>query len=217
MTDLLAPSTATAAAAARVVTVTDTARQTVLAARADERDAESLALWMEATAGADGRYRYDMWFQPRAEATAGDEVLDAGEGLSIVVLAASVPRLKGATLDVANDGSGLVLLNPNEPAGPAPARALPPVSGLESVLAQRVHAVLVEQVNPQIASHGGFAELVAVETDTIWLRMGGGCQGCAMSKATLRQGIEVAIKDAVPEVVNVIDVTDHQSGDNPYY
>ncbi len=217
MTDLLAPSAESAAAAARLVTVTGTARATVLAARADERDAETLALWMEAATAPNGRYRYDMWFQPVAEAGPGDEVVDAGEGLSVVVLAASVAKLRGATLDVAGDGSGLVLMNPNEPAGPAPARPAPAQADLSSPLAMRVQAVLIEQVNPQIASHGGYAELVAVEADTIWLRMGGGCQGCAMSKATLRQGIEVAIKDAVPEVVHVIDVTDHQSGDNPYY
>ena len=84
-------------------------------------------------------------------------------------------------------------------------------------MAQRVAQVLEQQINPSIASHGGFAELVAVEGDTAYLRMGGGCQGCGMAKVTLSQGIEVAIKDAVPEITRVVDVTDHSSGDNPYY
>ena len=77
--------------------------------------------------------------------------------------------------------------------------------------------VIETQVNPSIASHGGFATLVSVDVDTVFLTMGGGCQGCAMSKATLRQGIEVAIKQNVPEIAHVIDVTDHATGATPYY
>ena len=77
--------------------------------------------------------------------------------------------------------------------------------------------VLEEQINPAIASHGGYAELVAVEDSIAYLRMGGGCQGCGMAAVTLSQGIEVAILDTVPEISEVVDVTDHASGDNPYY
>lgn len=217
MTDLLAASNESAAAVARIITVTDAARSTVLGARADEADSAVLALWMEVGAAPGGKFRYDMWFQPVADAGADDARIDAGEGLTLVVPAASVPKLRGATLDLAADGSGMVLLNPNEPSSAPPPSRPAPQADLSTPLAQRVHAVLVEQVNPQIASHGGYAELVAAEGDTVWLRMGGGCQGCAMSKATLRQGIEVSIKDAVPEITTVIDVTDHQSGDSPYY
>jgi Fe/S biogenesis protein NfuA len=84
-------------------------------------------------------------------------------------------------------------------------------------VAQRVTQVIEHQINPSIASHGGRAELVAVEEGTAFLRLGGGCQGCAMASVTLTQGIKVAITDAVPEVTEVVDVTDHQSGDNPYF
>ena len=73
------------------------------------------------------------------------------------------------------------------------------------------------QINPQIAAHGGFAELVAVEGSIAYLRMGGGCQGCGMAAVTLSQGIEVAILDSVPEITEVVDVTDHAGGTNPYY
>jgi Fe/S biogenesis protein NfuA len=72
-------------------------------------------------------------------------------------------------------------------------------------------------VNPSIAAHGGTAQLVAVEDDTAYLRLGGGCVGCGMAAVTLSQGISVAIKQAVPEITNVVDVTDHASGTNPYY
>ena len=84
-------------------------------------------------------------------------------------------------------------------------------------MAQRVIQVLEQQVNPTIAAHGGRAELVAVEQATAYLRLGGGCQGCAMATVTLSQGIERAIIQAVPEITSVVDVTEHQSGTNPYF
>jgi Fe/S biogenesis protein NfuA len=77
--------------------------------------------------------------------------------------------------------------------------------------------VLERQINPSIAAHGGHAELVAVEDEVAYLRLSGGCQGCGMATVTLSQGIEVAIRDAVPEITRVVDVTDHASGDNPYF
>jgi len=81
----------------------------------------------------------------------------------------------------------------------------------------KVVEVLAVQINPQIAAHGGFAELVAVDGSIAYLRMGGGCQGCGMAAVTLSQGIEVAILDSVPEITEVVDVTDHAGGTNPYY
>ena len=75
----------------------------------------------------------------------------------------------------------------------------------------------MEAINPSLASHGGYADLVGVEDTTVFLSMGGGCQGCAMSAATLREGIQVAIKEAIPEVTEIVDATDHAAGDNPFY
>ena len=77
--------------------------------------------------------------------------------------------------------------------------------------------LLEQPINPSLASHGGFASLVGVEDTKVFLTMGGGCQGCAMSAATLREGIQVAIKEAIPEVTEVIDATDHDAGENPFY
>ncbi|MBI4260849.1 MAG: NifU family protein [Actinobacteria bacterium] len=88
---------------------------------------------------------------------------------------------------------------------------------LSGDVAQRVAQVLDMAINPSIASHGGRAELVAVEDDTAFLRLSGGCQGCGMASVTLTQGIRVAITEAVPEIANVVDVTDHASGTNPYF
>ncbi|MDQ1429789.1 MAG: Fe/S biosis protein NfuA, partial [Actinomycetota bacterium] len=92
-----------------------------------------------------------------------------------------------------------------------------PPADLSGDVPQRVIAVLEQQINPAIASHGGHAELVAVEDNIAYLRLSGGCQGCGMASVTLSQGIEVAILDTVPEITEVIDVTDHATGSNPYY
>src|SRR3990170_4874518 len=88
---------------------------------------------------------------------------------------------------------------------------------LSGDVAQRVMMVLDRQINPSIAAHGGHAELVGVEEGTAYLRLGGGCQGCSMATVTLGQGIEVAIKELVPEITRVLDVTDHASGTSPYF
>ena len=114
----------------------------------------------------------------------------------------------------------MVINNPNRPpdprAGASPGMGRPPAD-LSGEVAQRVMQVLEQQINPSIAAHGGAAELVAVEDDVAYLRLGGGCQGCGIASVTLTQGIEVAIRDAVPEMARVVDVTDHASGTNPYF
>jgi Fe/S biogenesis protein NfuA len=207
---------ASSATSTDVITVTPQALAMVIDARSGEADAETLSLWLEATPAAGGKFRYDMWFEPTA-AAAADAVVVTLEGVSLVVPAASVPRLSGSTLDLATDGSGMVLINPNEAAEAPRPSAIAEGADLSSDLAKEILQVIETQVNPSIASHGGYAQLVGAEGDTVWIRMGGGCQGCASSKLTLRQGIEVAIKQAVPAIVNVVDVTDHQAGDNPYY
>ena len=216
MSETLVPSPTTDAATDTVLTITDGALATILEARAGEIDATSLSLWLEVSGTAQGRFQYDMYFQPTSEAVETDTIIARGE-LTVVIPAASLDRIVGSTLDLASDGSGMVLSNPNEPKRPEPAPA-PVLSGsLEGPLAARIIEVIETKVNPSIASHGGYATLLSVDNDTVFITMGGGCQGCASSKATLKQGIEVAIKQAVPEIVNVIDMTDHASGANPYY
>jgi Fe/S biogenesis protein NfuA len=95
--------------------------------------------------------------------------------------------------------------------------AQPAAPILEGPLAERVKTVLDTEINPAIASHGGSITLVGVEDTEIYLEMGGGCQGCAMSRMTLRQGVERMVRQAVPEVTVIHDVTDHSSGENPFF
>ena len=85
------------------------------------------------------------------------------------------------------------------------------------VIRGKVQRLLSEQINPGVASHGGFVELIDVENNTVYLRMGGGCQGCGAADITLKSGIERLIKEEIPEIEEVLDTTDHSAGSNPYY
>lgn len=87
----------------------------------------------------------------------------------------------------------------------------------DEMVRAKVQKILDFEINPAVASHGGFIELIEVEGDTIKLKMGGGCHGCSSSAATLYQGVAKTIQDKVPEVKKVVDVTDHATGANPYY
>jgi Fe-S cluster biogenesis protein NfuA len=84
-------------------------------------------------------------------------------------------------------------------------------------LRRRVQQVLDEMINPGVASHGGFVELLDVQDDSVFIRMGGGCQGCGAADMTLKMGIERLIRENVPQVREILDATDHASGRNPYY
>jgi Fe-S cluster biogenesis protein NfuA len=84
-------------------------------------------------------------------------------------------------------------------------------------LRARIQQVFDEQINPGVASHGGFVELLDVQDDNVYIRMGGGCQGCGAADVTLRMGIERLIRESVPQVREIFDTTDHASGQNPYY
>jgi Fe/S biogenesis protein NfuA len=204
---------------APVLTLTDEALVKVLELRADEGTAEALALWVEVSGTTGGAYTYDMYFQAASDA-GPDAWTGVQEGLTIVVPAASAPKMVGSVLDLSQDlmAGGMSIRNPNRPpAPPASPTMTGPPPDLSGDVAQRVMQVLDAQVNPSIASHGGRADLVAVEDGAAYLRLSGGCAGCGMAAVTLNQGIEVAIKESVPEIVRIVDVTDHASGTNPYY
>jgi len=81
----------------------------------------------------------------------------------------------------------------------------------------KVQEVIDTMVNPAVAGHGGYVELIDVQDNRVYLQMGGGCQGCGAADITLKAGIERLIKEEIPEVTEILDVTDHASGQNPYY
>jgi len=209
--------------------ITEQAIEKVRGFRAQSEDPESQALWVEVSGVSDGEYVYKISLNAVHVARQDDVVQRHGD-LAIVVPESSVEKLRGATIDWSQglEQSGLTVVNPNKPPAPAelpmmsppmappasPPIDAPPAADLSGDVAQRVIQVIDQQINPAIAQHGGHAELVAVEEDTAYLRLGGGCQGCGMATVTLGQGIEVAITEAVPEIARVVDVTDHAVGDH---
>ena len=128
------------------------------------------------------------------------------DGFNVLIDPKSFENLAGSTLDYVEDlnASGFRVDNPNQPAW-------------ENPKAQEIQELIDTQINPSVASHGGYIQLLEVQSDTIYVHMGGGCQGCGMAQATLKQGIESTIKDNFPEIQHVIDTTDHAAGTNPYY
>ena len=83
--------------------------------------------------------------------------------------------------------------------------------------AAAVQEVIDSKINPGVASHGGNVTLLDVKDNTAYIALGGGCQGCGMVDVTLKQGIEVMIKEAVPQIAHIVDTTDHANGSNPFY
>jgi Fe/S biogenesis protein NfuA len=199
-----------------VLLVTDAARAFIVNERNEEQSQDELALYIEINGTNDGVYTYDMWFEVVADA-ASDDAIEHHDELNVVVLGKSVANMVGATLDLGDEG--LFIVNPNVP---TPERSTTssidiPESDLSSPVERAVLYVLDHDVNPQIAMHGGRADLVAVAEGIAFLRLSGGCQGCGLASVTLSQGISVAIKDAVPEIVDIVDVTEHEFGENPYF
>ncbi len=221
-----------------VVAITQTALDRVRSFRADLP--ESHALWVRVSGSADGEYTCALTLNPRSSAREPDAIQHLDD-LVIVVAGDSIEKLRGATIDWNETrlGGGFTVINPNKPQAPValptlpmsispssgsgfpgrpPAASRPPIQGsVDSDLARRVMLVLDRDVNPNIAAHGGHAELAGIEGQTAYLRLGGGCQGCGMAAVTLSQGIQIAITQAIPEIVHVVDVTDHASGTNPYF
>ncbi len=205
-----------------VLTLTDDARNVVLDALNNETPSETLALWVEVTGTRGAGYTYDLYFSELNLAPSDAAIGRDGE-VTIVVPAASVDRLRGSRLEFANEGGGgLVLVNPNSPTPKEVNPGLPAdilAFGIDGPLGSIAVTVLDEQVNPAIAAHGGRADLVALDeaTGSAYIVLSGGCQGCAMSRLTLSQGIEKMLRESIPELTQVLDVTDHASGDNPFY
>ncbi len=191
-----------------MITITDSAKTKLISILEDEAR-QGHGLRVTATRGMSPfAVDYGLSFvEPGAE-SAEDKVLEF-EGFKVFIDPESAPLLDGAIVDYVSglNEAGFKITNPKQA---APAQPTGPI-------AEKVQQVLQAKVNPAIRSHGGVVSLVDVRDDIAYLRFGGGCQGCGMVDVTLKQGVEVMIKESVPELKGVMDVTDHAGGSNPYY
>lgn len=169
------------------------------------------ALSIEVTGFRGPQFSYELAFVPLAD-KAENWVEERHDDLAVIFPKADIGKLDGAALELTEQG--LAMNNPNTPAPPMMSA---PAGDLSGPLVDRVQQVIANQVNPAIASHGGGAELISIDGTIAYLRLYGGCQGCGLAQVTLKQGIERIILESIPELSQVVDVTDHASGDNPYY
>jgi len=214
MSSLEAPGrsdTVTSPGSEQVVSVTAVALEKLIELRAEESDAEQLGLRLEIVSERGEDFRYDLSICEYLDAGFTDEVR-THDGLKVVIPGKDVEVLQGATLDY-NDTTGLVIRNPNRPAAPS-------VEGLtnDDELSARVETMISDEINPALAAHGGFVTYVGHNGEGIvFLTMGGGCHGCSMSKMTMLDGVQTMVVDAIEQVTAVKDLTDHSTGDNPFY
>ena len=196
-----------------IVTITDAARRVIDDLRSNEADAADLALRIDVTGVADsGReYAYDLYFAKVADAGPDDDVTDV-DGLPVFVAGSSLDRLRGATLDH-TETTGLVIRNPNRPSPTIEHHEVV----LEGTVEERIQQLMDGEINPSLAVHGGFATLERVDGDVAYITMGGGCQGCGLARVTLSEGIKTTIEERIPEINQVVDLTDHAAGDNPFF
>ncbi len=196
-----------------VVEITEPALEQIRALR-DQEAIEDLHLGLRiAGVGANG-FIYETAFL-RPEDVADQDHLEHHGDLPVVVAADSVDNLRGSVLDLAGgpEAPGLVLRNPNP--------ATPPITEgdveLTGSIEERVQQLIELYINPSIAAHGGFVTLAGVDGERALVELGGGCQGCGLAAMTLRQGIESSIMHHIPEIAEVVDVTDHAAGENPFF
>lgn len=154
------------------------------------------------------RADFAMRFVPAEEPESPTDSVLSFDGIDLYVEPQSVEYLDDATIDLVFRliGSELKVLAP-----------LRKVDSPDGRIAQKIEQVLAEQVNPSLAMHGGSVALIDVVDGIAFLELTGGCQGCSMANSTMTQGIETSIRESVPEVREVRDVTNHADGMNPYF
>ena len=186
----------------RLIQLTPIAKERVKS-NIDSEDLEVEGLRISITGRTASTFEYSLGLE--VELHPDDVVIDLGD-LKVLVDSQSMDSLKGSIIDYVEDlnASGFRIDNPNQPTW-------------DDSRAQKVQELIDTRINPSVAAHGGNIQLLDVTEDSVYVHMGGGCQGCGQASATLKQGVQTMIQEEFPEIVNVIDTTDHAAGTNPYY
>ncbi len=150
-----------------------------------------------------GAFTYDLGLVIPGDEREDDLIVTGPGEVRFHLPRASAAYLDGITVDADASTGALQVQNPN----PIWLDELP--AGIQ--------AFLDAEINPSVATHGGHIDLLDVSDGIAYIHMGGGCQGCGMASVTLGQGVRVSLLERFPEIVDVLDTTDHAAGKNPYY
>ena len=188
---------------ASFIDISDDANNYILE-KLDPKSAKTNGVEIIVDAKSDRKANYSINFVDSSN-TASDKIPIDFENFKIFVTKESVPYIEGTEIKI-NEEKELIAFNPH--------MSITKISG---TVEEQIQHVLDEEVNPMVASHGGVVSLLEVKDSSAYLEFGGGCQGCGMIDVTLKQGVEVMIKEQIPEIEAIYDVTDHAEGTNPYY
>lgn len=194
-----------------IIEITEVALTQLKMLRDEEPEKERLGLRLEVIATPGEEFKYDLSFEIVTQAAFTDEVRTI-DGLKVIIPLQTFEHINGATLDY-SERQGLIIRNPNKP----------PMANIEGLvrddeLSANIEAVIATDVNPALASHGGFVTFMGHDGEGVaYLTMGGGCHGCSMSKMTMLDGVQTTLVEQVEGVLKVRDITDHTAGQNPYY
>jgi len=188
-----------------MITLTESAREKI-GNFVDEADEECIGIRVLAAKVGKHTFRYQLQLTRDDDLMDGDTQIDF-TGFSVVVDPETAEAMQGSTIDylTLETGEGFEITNP----------AADP--GWDDPLYKRVQDVIDQKVLPVVGAHGGWVELDRIEGDTVYVSLGGGCQGCSSAGFTLSAGIEQAICEEIDEIMHVVDVTDHEAGQQPFY
>src|ERR1700733_6335513 len=184
------------------IAITDFALTRIEQVRANRKQPDA-GVRIAITGRQDGAFPYDLSLVNAGDERDGEMVVSGPSGVRFTMPLASAPYLDGITIDADRARGALTVTNPN------------PLWFDD--LARDVQQLLDEEINPSVASHGGYIDLLDVSAGIAFIHMGGGCQGCGMAEVTLGQGVRVAILERFLQITEVRDTTDHAQGANPYY
>ncbi|MCO1335420.1 Fe-S biogenesis protein NfuA [Microbulbifer sp. OS29] len=191
------------------VTITESAQEYLKELLA-KQDCEGIAIRMFVSSPGTPNAETCIAYCRPGEEDEGDVAMEMN-GLKAYFEGRSIPYLDDARVDYSSDkmGGQLTIRAPNS--------RMPKITD-DSPIQDRINYVLHNEVNPGLASHGGQVSLVEVTEDMYAvLKFGGGCQGCGMVDMTLKEGVEKTLKEKIPELAGVKDITDHTDKTQAYY
>ncbi|MDP6320552.1 MAG: NifU family protein [SAR324 cluster bacterium] len=185
---------------ASYLTITDSAREQINNELQSAEELKGVQVLVEPTSPLKANYRIELVKSP-LESSIQFEV----DGVKVFSEHKNASFLEGTIIEINEEGE-LEARNPQLS-----------ISKLSGSLEDQIQLTLDEQVNPMLAAHGGNVILEGIKDSAAYLRFGGGCQGCSMIDTTVKQGVEVMLKETIPELVGVFDITDHSEGESPFF